>query len=78
MMNIIEYNTFRRAKIGWHHATSLLEHLCIGGHNIPFVYYRETLELLIVDDKLIEFMDYLKIDYELREPPASIKYIKGE
>ncbi len=76
MKNTIEYLAHPRAKMGWHHALKVLEHICRGEYNIPFIYYRETLELLIVDDKLIEFLEFLQIPYELRKPSQSITYIK--
>jgi len=78
MKNTIEFLAHPRAKMGWNHCHKVLDHLGKGDYKIPFIYSFETHELLIVDDKLIEVLDFLQVPYDLRKPSASIKYIKEE
>ena len=76
MKNTIEFLSYPRAKIGWNHCHKLIDHLGRSDSKIPFIYSFETHELLIIDDKLIEYLEFLAIPYSIIKPSQAIKYIK--
>lgn len=78
MKNTIEYLDYPRAKMGWNHGQKVMAHLGKQDSNIAFVYYFETLELLITDEKLIEVLDFLQVPYDLVNTSQSISYIKED
>ncbi len=78
MINTIEFLTHPKAKMGWNHCHKVIDHLGKGNYKIPFIYSFETHELLIIDEYLIEVLDFLQIPYDLRKPSQAIKYIKED
>jgi len=76
MKNTIEFLAHPTAKLGWNHCHRIIDHLGRGDFKIPFIYSFETHELLIIDDKLIEILDFLQIPYDIRKPSQAVKYIK--
>jgi len=72
----IEAHKYPRAKMGWIYCTKIIEHLGTGSYDITFVYSFEKHELLIIDPKLIEILDFLQIPYDLIKPSNAINYIK--
>jgi hypothetical protein len=76
MINTIEFLTYPRARMGWNHCHKIIDHLGKGDYKIPFVYSFETHELLILDDRLIEVLNFLQVPYDIVKPSQSINYIK--
>ena len=72
----IEIFKYPRARLGWHQCHKILDHLGRGDLKIPFIYFFENHELLLIDPQLIEILEFLKIPYTLIKPSQAIKYIK--
>jgi len=78
MKNIIEILDYPSAKIGWHSASKVNEHLGKINSKIPFLYLHETGELVILDESLVTIMRFLQITYRVQQPSQAIKYIKED
>ena len=78
MINNISIHAYKKAKIGWHYAKRVLEHLNKTDSKIHFLYLNETKELVILDDSLIEILDFLQISYKISLPSQTIQYIKED
>lgn len=76
MKNTIEILSYPKAKMGWNHCHKVLDHLFRGDYKIDFLYLSESHELVILDEKLIEILDFLQVPYDLKKPSNAIKYIK--
>lgn len=73
----MDYPEYKRAKIGWALLPKLTEFLGLMCSKIELIYLYETHELVITDEKLLEHLDYLQIDYELKHPSNAIKFISS-
>ena len=78
MINTFEFLSNRRARMGWDHCHKLIDHLGKGDYKIPLVYSFETHELLILDDRLIDILNFLKIPHQIVMPSQSIQYMKED
>jgi len=75
-MSTIETYKYPKAKLGWNHCHKIIDHLYRGDFKIDFLYLSDTNELVILDDRLIEILDFLQVPYSLTKPSQSIMYIK--
>ena len=76
MKNTIEILDYPLAKMGWHSASKINEHLGKIDSKIPFLYLHESGELVLLDESLVKVMKFLQITYTIRQPSQAIRYIK--
>lgn len=74
--NIIDVFEYAKAEIGWAHLSKLAEHLGKINSSLDLFYSFSSMELVILDDKLLDILRYLKIPYQYKPASNSIKFIK--
>ena len=70
-----KYFDLPKAKIGWALLSNLINRLGKLNYQGDIIYLFDTCELVITDPKLIEHLDALEINYDLRNPENSVKFI---
>ena len=75
MKSTITLSDYKRAKLGWINLAKLSKHIGESGLDLELLYLYRSGELIILDERLIEMLDILKIEYQLMEPSNSVKFI---
>jgi len=78
MKNKLKLLDYPRARIGWGEGCiqKLIEHLGKAEYKELFIYDFATFEIVVLDEKILEILTFLNINYKLKQPSNSIKYIK--
>jgi len=73
-----DFLTSKRVKIGWYNFSQLTTHLGSISSELTITYSYKSHELIIDDDRILDYLDYLKISYEVLKPMNSIKFIQED